>query len=83
MVADKLCDECKGERRGQHVVGMEILWGLEDGGDWWEGGRILDPKNGKEYKARLRLGDSGDFMEVRGFIGFALIGRTQTWQRVQ
>ncbi len=79
---DKLCEECEGDRHNRPVVGMTILWDLSDDGDWWQGGRILDPANGREYKARLRLLESGDTLEVRGFIGFSLIGRSQTWHRV-
>ncbi len=79
----KLCDRCEGDKRNRPVVGMTVLWNLEKDGDWWQGGRILDPANGKEYKARLRVLDDGATLEVRGFIGFSLIGRSQTWQRVE
>jgi len=49
----------------------------------WEGGDILDPNNGKIYKVRLQPIDGGKQMEVRGFIGVSLLGRTQTWVRVE
>jgi len=77
-----ICDECKGARKNQRIEGMTFVWGLTENGTQWDGGIILDPSNGKEYKARLRLTDQGERLEVRGFIGFALLGRTQTWQRL-
>ena len=60
---------------------MQILSGLKPDGDEWAGGEILDPNNGKVYKAKARLADGGKKLEVRGFIGVSLLGRTQTWQR--
>jgi uncharacterized protein (DUF2147 family) len=75
------CDLCEGERRGRPVLGMVFLWGLSRQGEEYRGGFILDPDNGKVYKAKLRLGEGGRKLLVRGFIGFSLIGRTQTWIR--
>ena len=77
------CDDCKGSRKGQPIEGMTFVWGLSQEGDEWKGGTILDPGNGKEYKAKLQVIDNGEKLEVRGFIGFALIGRTQVWERVE
>jgi uncharacterized protein (DUF2147 family) len=51
-------------------------------GDEWSGGEILDPENGKTYRARMRLEDSGRKLIVRGYIGFSVFGRSQTWLRV-
>jgi uncharacterized protein (DUF2147 family) len=75
-----LCDKCPGERQGQPIEGMVILWDMEPvSSEEARHGRILDPQNGRIYKARLKLRDDGN-LEVRGFIGIALIGRTQIWQ---
>jgi uncharacterized protein (DUF2147 family) len=78
-----LCKECKDERKDKPVIGMTILWGLKKDGDGWSGGEILDPKNGKIYRAKMSLSEDGKSLKVRGFIGIALIGRTQTWLREQ
>ena len=78
---DPLCEECPGERRGQPIRGMIILWDLEAGDPGeWIGGRILDPTRGKVYRARLRLQEDGR-LEVRGYLGISLLGRSQVWQR--
>lgn len=76
-----LCKECKAERKDQPIIGMTILWGLRKEGEGWAGGEILDPKNGKIYRAKMSLSEDGNSLDVRGFIGFSLIGRTQTWHR--
>ncbi|HEY0661348.1 MAG TPA: DUF2147 domain-containing protein [Lysobacter sp.] len=75
------CDKCTGDRKGKPVKGMVILWGVKKSGDAWEGGKILDPNNGKIYSVKLREIDGGKKLEVRGFLGFSLLGRTQTWVR--
>ncbi len=78
---DPVCEHCTDERKDQPIVGMTILKGLKASDVGWEGGEILDPNNGKTYRAKARLSDDGSRLEVRGFIGVALFGRTQTWIR--
>jgi uncharacterized protein (DUF2147 family) len=76
-----VCKACDGERKDKPIEGMTIIWGLKQDGDSWSGGKILDPHEGKIYKVKLSLDDSGQKLDVRGYIGFSLIGRSQTWQR--
>ncbi|AZZ37008.1 DUF2147 domain-containing protein [Bdellovibrio sp. qaytius] len=73
------CVECSGDKKNKPIIGLEIIWDLKKDGDEWNGGQILDPKNGKTYKAKISLQDNGEKLKVRGFIGFSLLGRTQTW----
>ncbi|MBN1356791.1 DUF2147 domain-containing protein [bacterium] len=79
---DRVCDQCPGPKKDQPIVGMEILWGMSLEEDAWSGGTILDPKNGKEYRCKMKLIENGSKLEVRGFVGFSLLGRTQTWTRI-
>ncbi len=76
-----VCSACEGERKNQPIEGMVILWGVKRDGDTWSGGQILDPKSGKVYKVKLKPIEGGDKLEVRGYIGFSLLGRTQVWER--
>jgi len=80
---DGLCRKCEGERKDKPIVGMTILWGLKRDGDQYAGGEILDPKNGKTYRAKMKLLEGGKKLEVRGYIGISLIGRSQVWIREQ
>lgn len=77
------CEECRDERKGQPIVGLEIIRNAQkvEGRDVWEHGKILDPENGREYTLRLTPIEAGNKLEVRGSIG--PFGRTQTWVRVQ
>ena len=81
--ADPVCTECKGAEAGKKVVGLVILKGLKKDGDEWKGGTILDPKNGKVYKCKIKAENNGQTLKVRGFIGFSLLGRTQVWKKKQ
>jgi len=74
------CRFCEGDKKDQPIIGMEIIEGLEKDGDTYEGGTILDPESGKIYKCYLEL-EEPDKLKVRGYIGFALLGRTQYWRR--
>lgn len=75
------CKNCDGERKDKPVEGMTIIWGVSKDGDEWNGGQILDPKNGKTYKVKMTLEDGGRKLDVHGYIGFSLMGRSQIWQR--
>jgi uncharacterized protein (DUF2147 family) len=78
---DPKCEKCAGARYNQPVIGMTILWGLRKQGEEYAGGEILDPEDGKIYRARMRLEDGGKKLDVRGYIGFSLFGRSQIWVR--
>ena len=80
---DPLCNLCTDDRKGKPKIGMEIIRGGKkaEGKDVWEEGKILDPSNGKNYSLRLTPIEGGKKMEVRGYIGTPLIGRTQIWIR--
>ena len=80
---NELCTKCPGERKNQRKIGMTIITGLHRQDDHWGGGEILDPDNGTLYRCRIRAVDSGRKLEVRGYIGISLLGRTQTWQRAE
>lgn len=78
-----VCKECSDDRKDKPMLGLEIIRGAKqvEGKEVWEGGKILDPENGKEYTLRLTPVEGGKKLEVRGSIAF--FGRTQTWVRVQ
>lgn len=78
---DPKCDKCEGDLKDVRVTGMRILWDLKKDGDEWSGGRVLDPENGKIYKCYIAVEEGGKRLKIRGFVGFALLGRTQHWTR--
>jgi len=81
---DSKCDKCTDERKDKPVLGMVILRNLRqdaDDKDIWAGGEILDPNNGKTYKARLKPLDGGKQLQMRGYLG--PFYRTQVWIRAE
>ncbi|BCM06325.1 DUF2147 domain-containing protein [Ralstonia nicotianae] len=80
----KVCTKCTDDRKDQPIVGLTILKDLKKTGDnEWAGGNILAPENGKVYSAKMSLSEDGRKLNVRGFLGISLLGRTQTWVREQ
>lgn len=77
------CVKCSDARKDQPIIGMTILSGLKKDGNEYTGGEILDPAAGKTYKSKASLADNGSKLEVRGYVGAPMFGRTQTWQREQ
>jgi len=82
---DAVCDKCSDDRKDKPIVGMEILRGVKKAGsdNLWDGGTILDAAEGKVYKVRLSPADAGKKLEVRGYVGMPMLGRTQTWIRIE
>ena len=79
------CDKCTDARKDQKILGMTIIEGVKKAAnaDYWDGGTILDPNKGEVYKVRMTPADGGNKLEVRGYVGMPLLGRTQTWIRVE
>jgi uncharacterized protein (DUF2147 family) len=76
-----ICEKCTDDRKGQPILGMEILRHMRQNGDEWSGGEILDPENGQTYRATMKLAEDGKKLIVRGYIGIPMFGRSQTWVR--
>ena len=79
---NRKCDKCTGAESNKPVLGMVIIKGLEKDDAEYSGGKILDPETGNLYKCIIKLAGK-DKLEVRGYMGFAIIGRSQTWIRVK
>ncbi|MEB0138261.1 MULTISPECIES: DUF2147 domain-containing protein [unclassified Undibacterium] len=75
------CDKCEGANKDQPIIGMTILFGLKKDGDEYTGGKILDPANGKLYRSKLSFLENATKLNVRGYIGAPLFGRSQIWLR--
>jgi uncharacterized protein (DUF2147 family) len=65
------------------IIGLNVLKGLEfDTKNVWDSGKIYDPENGKTYACKMTLVDE-NHLDVRGFVGFSLLGRTENWTRAK
>ncbi len=75
-----VCSKCDNEFKDKPIKGLQFIWGLKDKGNGvWDDGRILDARSGKIYHAKVTV--KGDKLYVRGYIGVAMLGRTQVWIR--
>lgn len=81
---NEICTACEGERHNKRIVGMVILEKLQKNKDQvnaWHNGKILDPRSGKIYHCNLNVVAEGKKLNVRGYLGLPLFGRSQTWVR--
>ena len=77
------CSQCKDDRHDHPWLGLEIIRGMQqEGEDKYGGGTILDPRDGKVYKATMKLAPDGQTLIVRGYVGFELLGENQYWTRL-
>lgn len=74
-----LCTECEDDLKDAPIEGLRFVWDMQQDGDQWKNGRILDPADGKIYKAKMELDENGSVLKVRGSLG--PFGRTQEWRR--
>ena len=77
-----VCSECKDDRHNHPWLGLEIIRGMVRQDDEYGGGTILDPRDGKVYKAKMKVTADGQTLVVRGYIGFSLLGENQYWTRL-
>ena len=74
-----LCETCKGINKNKPIIGLVVIENIKKDGNKFNGGTVLDPDNGETYKCNLKL--INNKLEVRGYLGFSLFGRTQYWVR--
>lgn len=78
-----VCQDCTGEFKDKKIVGLKFIWGMKKKSQFeYTDGQILDPNNGSTYKCKMILSEDGQQLDVRGFIGISLLGRTQTWKKI-
>jgi uncharacterized protein (DUF2147 family) len=77
-----ICTECPGKKKGAHIMGLTLFWGMKRDGLEYRGGSVLDPRDGSVYHAQMDLSDDGKELSVRGYIGIPMLGKTQVWKRL-
>jgi uncharacterized protein (DUF2147 family) len=79
--AKERCEKCSGARKNQPVIGLVILRGMKKTSQEYSGGDILDPDTGVVYRCRFRMLEEGKKLELRGYLGVSVFGRSQVWIR--
>ena len=78
------CEKCRDHRRDKPVLGMEIISGLRRSDETvYTGGEILDPDEGDTYRLKITVLEQGAKLDVRGYLGISLFGRSQIWTRAK
>ena len=77
-----VCDRCEGAEKGAPVLGLALIKGMRRNGYSYENGTIMDPRDGSVYRALMKLSPDGQKLEVRGYLGISLFGRSQMWNRL-
>ncbi|HWR36781.1 MAG TPA: DUF2147 domain-containing protein [Clostridia bacterium] len=78
---DAKCDKCTGELKDKPILGLVFLSGFSPDNDGWSGGTVVDPENGKTYRGKIKA-IGADKLQLRGYVGIPLLGRTETWVRL-
>lgn len=82
--AKEKCTKCSGALKNQPIQGLNFLTGFKaNGKNKWTDGKLVDPESGKVYSGKLTLSDNGQSLELRGYVGVPIFGRTQTWTRIK
>jgi uncharacterized protein (DUF2147 family) len=76
------CTKCEGAEKNAQVLGLALIKGMKRKGLRYEDGTIMDPRDGTVYRALMELSPDGKQLEVRGYLGVALFGRSQMWNRL-
>ena len=77
-----VCSKCEGSDKGAPVLGLKLIKGMQRNGLSYENGTVRDPRDGSVYRASMKVSTDGKKLEMRGYLGISLFGRSQVWNRL-